>query len=67
MPVIKTEKWAWGSETFATELEAVNAGLDGMGRRLVTEYSTDPRQGLLKYGAEISALWIRFNQITTGN
>lgn len=67
MPIQKVEKWSWEGQTFATELEAVNAGLDDIGQRLVTEYATNPRQGLLRYGADISALWIRFNQITTGN
>ena len=60
MCIIKTEAWAYAGTNYTTEKDAVKAALTDIGTRLIKEFHSNPLQGLLALGAEVSELRDRY-------
>lgn len=63
MCIIKTEAWAYAGTNYTTEKDAVKAALTDIGTRLIKEFHSNPLQGLLTLGAEVSELRDRYMTI----
>jgi hypothetical protein len=57
--IARKTTWAFGGTNYDTELQAIDANLKALGRKIVKEYATEPAAGLVKYGDEIAPLLTR--------
>lgn len=60
MCITKTEAWAYAGVNYTSEKDAVKAALTDIGTRLIKEFHSNPLQGLLTLGAEVSELRDRY-------
>lgn len=63
MCITKTEAWAYAGVNYTTEKEAVKAALTDMGTRIVKEFHSQPFDGLMKFGMEITPLRERYLEL----
>lgn len=64
MCITRQETWAFAGKNYPTELDAVKAALTEIGTRFVKEFHSQPFQGMLALGADISYLRDRYIDLT---
>lgn len=64
MCIKKVSSFEFAGKLYSTELEAVKAALTEIGTRIIKDHSSNPLEGLLKHGADISALRGRYFDLT---
>lgn len=63
MCIKKEACWAYADKPYLKEIEAVKAALSDIATKIVKDYSTNPLEGLLQYGADISELRARYLEL----
>lgn len=63
MCIVKKESWAYGGKNYDTEKEAVKAALTDLGTRMVKEFHSQPFDGMMRLGADITPLRDRYLSI----
>lgn len=64
MCITKKEQWVYGGKSYDDELSAVKAALTDLGTRFVKEFHSNPLQGMLTLGADITPLRDRYIDLT---
>lgn len=55
--------WAFAGHNYDTELEAVKAAIDSMGKKLIKDHANNPGQGLIE-NDELPGLLLRYRELT---
>lgn len=63
MCIQRVTAWAFAGRNYDTELEAVKAAIDEIGKRLVRDHSSNPGQGLVARD-DLPDLLIRYHELT---
>lgn len=64
MCITKKEQWVYDGKSYDEEVDAVKAALTSIGTRFVKEFHSNPLQGMLTLGADITPLRDRYIDLT---